>query len=58
MKGDDTTDNMDWYGVLKKIITLDFPGEKKSYCLSVIGTTFLPLLRTKVEVTLRINMGL
>ena len=29
VKGDDSTSNMDWYGVLKKIITLDFPGEKE-----------------------------
>jgi len=29
VKGDDSTGNMDWYGVLKKIITLDFPGEKE-----------------------------
>ena len=29
MKGDDSTGNMDWYDVLKKIITLDFPGEKE-----------------------------
>ena len=27
VNGDDSTGNMDWYGVLKKIITLDFPGE-------------------------------
>jgi hypothetical protein len=29
VKGDDSIGNMDWYGVLKKIITLDFPGEKE-----------------------------
>ena len=29
VKGDDNTGNMDWYGVLKKIITLDFPGENE-----------------------------
>ncbi|KAG2549223.1 hypothetical protein PVAP13_9KG167826 [Panicum virgatum] len=58
VKGDDSTGNMDWYGVLKKIITVDFPVKKKSLCLSVIGTTFLPLLRTKVKGTIRINMGL
>lgn len=29
VKGDDSTGNMDWYGVLKKIITLDFPSEKE-----------------------------
>ena len=29
MKGDDSTSNMDWYGVLNKVIALDFPGEKE-----------------------------
>ncbi|XP_025799550.1 uncharacterized protein LOC112879501 isoform X2 [Panicum hallii] len=31
VKGDDSTGNMDWYGALKKIVTLDFPGEKRSH---------------------------
>jgi hypothetical protein len=29
VKGDASTGNMGWYGVLKKIICLDFPGEKE-----------------------------
>jgi hypothetical protein len=29
VKGDSSTGNMDWYGVLRKIICLDFPGEKE-----------------------------
>lgn len=29
VKGDASTGDMDWYGVLKKIICLDFPGEKE-----------------------------
>jgi hypothetical protein len=30
VKGDVSTGNMAWYGVIKKIITLDFPMEKRS----------------------------
>jgi hypothetical protein len=29
VKGDDTTGDMKWYGVIRKIITLDFPGQKE-----------------------------
>jgi len=58
VKGDDSIANMDWYGVLKKIITLDFPGEKAVILFECDWYAFLPLLTTKVEVTVRINMGL
>jgi len=49
-----------WIGMvsLKRFSHLIFLVKKKSYCLSVICMMFLPLLRTKVEVTVRINMGL
>jgi len=29
VKGDDSSSNMDWYGVIKRIIMLDFPNEKE-----------------------------
>ncbi len=29
VKGDESTGNMDWYGVIKRIILLDFPNEKE-----------------------------
>jgi hypothetical protein len=29
VKGDASTGDMDWYGVLRKIICLDFPGQKE-----------------------------
>jgi hypothetical protein len=29
MRGDDNTENMDWYGKIKKIIALDFPNQKE-----------------------------
>lgn len=29
VKGDETTGNIDWYGVIRKIISLDFPNEKE-----------------------------
>jgi len=29
VKGDESTGNIDWYGVVKKIILLDFPNEKE-----------------------------
>jgi hypothetical protein len=29
VKADEKESNMDWYGVLQKVITLDFPGEKE-----------------------------
>ena len=29
VKGDDTTGNMNWYGVIKRMISLEFPGQKE-----------------------------
>jgi hypothetical protein len=29
VKGDETTGNMDWYGVIKKIFSLEFPNAKE-----------------------------
>jgi hypothetical protein len=29
VKSDEKESNMDWYGVLQKVIALDFPGEKE-----------------------------
>jgi hypothetical protein len=29
VKGDDSTGNMDWYGVIRKIISLKFPSGKE-----------------------------
>jgi hypothetical protein len=29
VKGDDNTDNMDWYGVIRKIVSLEFPSGKE-----------------------------
>jgi len=29
VKGADSSTSMEWYGVIKKILTLDFPGEKE-----------------------------
>jgi hypothetical protein len=29
VKGDDSTGNKDWYGVIRKIISLEFPSEKE-----------------------------
>jgi hypothetical protein len=29
VKGDDNTDNLDWYDVIRKIISLEFPSEKE-----------------------------
>jgi hypothetical protein len=61
VKSDEKESNMDWYGVLQKVIALDFPGEKRSYCLSVIGLMFLThrrVTRVKVKGTVEINMGL
>jgi hypothetical protein len=29
VKADEKESNMDWYGVLQKVIALDFPGEKE-----------------------------
>lgn len=29
VRGDDTTGNMNWYGVIRKIISLEFPGQKE-----------------------------
>jgi hypothetical protein len=58
VKGDDSTSNMDWYGVCRKIISLQFASEKKPFYLSVIGTLYLLPIRTKVDATGRISMGL
>jgi hypothetical protein len=29
VKGDESTGNMDWYGVIKKILSLEFPNAKE-----------------------------
>ena len=34
-------DGMEWYGVIKKIIVLDFANEKDSCCFSATGLMFL-----------------
>jgi hypothetical protein len=61
VKSDEKESNMDWYGVLQKVIALDFPGENRSYCLSVIGLMFLTdrrVTRVKVKGAVEMNMGL
>ena len=35
VKGDGTSGNMNWYGVIKRMITLEFPGQKRSYFVPV-----------------------
>jgi hypothetical protein len=30
VKGDDSTGNMDWYGVIRNIVSLEFPSEKEA----------------------------
>jgi hypothetical protein len=61
VKSDEKESNVDWYGVLQMVITIDLPGEKRSYCLSVIGLMFLThrrVTRVKGKGIVKINMGL
>jgi hypothetical protein len=47
-----------WYGVIKRMISLEFPGQKKLFCSSVTG---LMCLLTQVPIeekdTIKINLG-
>ena len=58
MKGDDSTGNMDWYGVLKKIITLYFPGEKEVILFECDWYDIPAATKNKSRGYRRINMGL
>ncbi|KAL5665988.1 hypothetical protein ACJX0J_026096, partial [Zea mays] len=39
VKGDESSGNIDWYGVIKKIIALDFPQGKEIYGIIDIDKT-------------------
>jgi hypothetical protein len=58
VRGDDNTENMDWYGTIKKLSHLIFLIERKLSYFSVTGMMCLLLIRRKVEGTTRINMVL
>jgi hypothetical protein len=57
VKGDANTGNMGWYGVLKKIICLDFHGDKEVMLFQCVWFDVPAQVVADREGTLRINMG-
>jgi len=49
---------MNWYGVIRKIISLDFPGQKEVIYSDAIGTMFQFLVAAEANNTVGINLGL
>jgi len=58
VRGDGTTGNMTWYGVIRRIISLEFPTQKEVVFFSVIGMMCRLLVPAEVEDTIGINMVL
>jgi hypothetical protein len=57
VKGDVSTGNMDWYGVVQRIIALDFPNGKEVVLFQCDGMMCLRTPIRKVEGTKRTDMG-
>ncbi|KAL5681170.1 hypothetical protein ACJX0J_007555, partial [Zea mays] len=49
VKGDESSGNIDWYGVIKKIIALDFPQGKEYGIIDIDKTRFDEILRCRCE---------
>jgi hypothetical protein len=58
VRGDESSGNMTWYGVIRNIISLEFPQQKKLYCFSVIGMMCRLPIPAEVEGRLGINLVL
>jgi hypothetical protein len=57
VKSDEHIGYIDWFGVIKKIIALDYLG-RKLFCLSVTGLKYRLKVGTKIEGTRRMSMDL